>query len=736
MEKFYAHSLEDDPDPTHWQELESHLQGVAEKAAQFAGAFGSREWGYLAGLWHDLGKYQQAFQDYLIKGGKRGSVHHSPVGAWYALKNKKNLPLSVIIQGHHGGMPARLRLLHDADWSSRSDSLCRATLKASIPEYILHPNLPKEPEWLAGLSDDRARSQAIEFWTRMVFSALVDADFLDTEKWFTGIERPYVSADLPTLVNRLDIHLEALQEHAPITEVNVWRRKVLASCQDAASMPPGVFTLAVPTGGGKTLSGMSFALRHAIAHGLRRVIVVIPWTSIIEQNAEQYRAIFGEENVIEHHSALDPEKVTKDPEQEPLHNRLACENWDAPIIVTTSVQFLESLFSNGTSRCRKLHNIARSAVFFDEVQALPVHLLTPTLSALNELVDHYGVSLILSTATQPALGKRKVGLREFKGLGDPRPIVGDGDALFRAFQRVEVEWPHDFDRPTDWPDLAERIAMHPRVLVIVHKRRDARELVELLPPGTFHLSALMTPQHRSEILRHIKTRLECPSAVCRVVATQLVEAGVDIDFPVVFRAMAGLDSLAQAAGRCNREGMLPGKGRFIVFVAPTQPPKGVLSRGLEVAKGLLRGGNKNLFDPDLYAQYFTRLYDVSELDTQNIQNLRAELNFPEVSMQYRLIEDGWSLPVVVPHDDRSAGLVKRLRYEPPGRSLLRSLQRYTVNVPKWTEWINSGVLEKVGKSETLVLSSDFLHLYDNLYDNTFGLDIFHVPNLPPEFLIA
>lgn len=613
----------------------------------------------------------------------------------------------------------------EKDWRSRSEALCRAALKAAIPEHILNPVLPKEPEWLAGLPDDTARRQAIEFWTRMVFSALVDADFLDTETFYSGSERPPASGDLSALADKLDAHLKELQDKAPATPVNTWRSEVLDACRNAASMPPGVFTLAVPTGGGKTLSGMAFALRHAIAHGLRRVIVVIPWTSIIEQNAEKYREIFGEEHVIEHHSALDPGKET-------TFNRLSSENWDAPIIVTTSVQFLESLFSNGTSRCRKLHNVARSVVFFDEVQALPVHLLTPTLSVLKELVDHYGISLILSTATQPALGNRRVGLRNFSGLSDLRPIVKNTEALFRALQRVEVEWPPDLDISTEWLDLAARIVEHPRVLVVVHKRRDARELAELLPPGTFHLSALMTPQHRSETLRHIKARLSDPSAICRVVATQVVEAGVDIDFPVVFRAMAGMDSLAQAAGRCNREGMFPGKGRFIVFVAPTQPPRGVLTRGFEVAKSLFRGGHKNLFDPDLYSRYFSRLYDVSDTDAEKIQERREALDFPEVSMRYQLIEDGWSLPVVVPHDERSKGLVKRLRYEPPSRSLLRSLQRYTVNVPKWADLINTGVLEKVGESETLVLSPAFLHLYDN----TFGLDIFQVPDLPPESLIA
>ena len=356
------------------------------------------------------------------------------------------------------------------------------------------------------------------------------------------------------LLVRFNAHMQGLQGDGAVNEV---RRRVLADCRQAGRLRErGVFMLTAPTGCGKTLAGMGFALEHAVARGMARVIVVIPYTSIIDQNAKVYRDVFGTENVIDHHASLDPKRETG-------RNRIACENWDAPVIVTTSVQFVESLFANRTSRCRKLHNVVNSVVIFDEVQTLPVQHLIPILGVLKQLAANYKVSLVLSTATQPAL-KHRDSLR--CGFENVTEIVSDVEQTFKALRRVQVHWPADLTTPVEWPSLASALQQpeQDEVLCIVHRRDDARELANRIPQS-IHLSALMCPQHRLKVIDDVKTKLEANrerqahgQAVepIRLISTQLIEAGVDLDFPVVYRAAGGLDAIAQAAGRCNREGRL------------------------------------------------------------------------------------------------------------------------------------------------------------------------------------
>ena len=397
---------------------------------------------------------------------------------------------------------------------------------------------------------------------------------------------------------RFDEHMAELTRSAANTLVNRLRNQILQQCRDKAGQDPGFFSLTVPTGGGKTLSGMAFALEHAIAHGKRRIIHIIPYTSIIEQTAGIFRGIFGEA-VIEHHSSLDPEHETE-------RSRLAAENWDAPVIVTTSVQFFESLFAARTSRCRKLHNIVDAVVVLDEAQLLPPEFLQPILNALNLLVVHYGVTVVLSTATQPALESRtnSFGKTVLRGLDHMREIIDDPDALYAKLERVHVRLPEDFHAGVSWERIAAEIAQHDSVLAIVNTRRQARELHALLPKGTIHLSALMCGQHRSDVIAGIKEKLRRDEPV-RVVSTQLVEAGVDLDFPVVYRALSGLDSIAQAAGRCNREGRLD-RGEVVVFVPPEPAPPGVMRRAADKTVSTLAGKlaqifhqkeRQNLFNP-------------------------------------------------------------------------------------------------------------------------------------------
>ena len=594
------------------------------------------------------------------------------------------------------------------------------------PGDLLSQRADLMPRWYNG-----TEKTALELWMRMLFSALVDADFLDTEAFYSAEkaadrERPYPS--IAELETQLAIYLGDVEATAPSTPVNLVRREVRRSCAAAAAMPPGIFNLTVPTGGGKTLAAVAFALAHARQHGKRRVIVVIPFTSIIEQNAAVYRRVFGDGTVIEHHSALDP--VRESPQ-----NRIASENWDAPIIVTTTVQLFESLFANRTSSCRKLHNLVDSVIVLDEAQSLPGKLLPPILDVMAELVRRYGVSLVVSTATQPAFGKSP---RLRDGLDGVTEICPSEMRLFDRLKRVRVEWPAN-DRPTPYTQWADEIAAEPAVLAVVHLRNDARKLCGLVDErlcdnSTVHLSALMTPAHRARVLAGITARRKRGEPV-RVVSTQLVEAGVDLDFPLVLRAFGGFDSLAQAAGRCNREGLLA-EGVLRVLIAETNPPRGVPAIGRDVALSMWRelGGNVDLFAPELQRSYFERLYEATSLTAGvEIQKMREELKFKSVAMGFSLIADGWSAPLCVPHDDDGARRLRDLRNQGPSRGRLRALQRYTINVPKTAleKWVKQGVVTRV-HDIVAVLEGGVLAAYHD----RFGLEPDKVGQIDPEELIG
>ena len=561
--EFYAHTVAGQG-PGSWQTLEDHLEGVAGLASRFAAAFGSADWGRLAGLWHDLGKLQADFQTRLR--GESVRVEHSGAGAALSEARFKQagVPLAFAICGHHGGLPNHTSSVGGGP-SPLRERLAenRSTLEAiqtSIPPAILEQDPPELPAFVRidGAMDaaERARAaRSAEFWTRFLFSALVDADWLDTEAFLeparaAGRGR---GASFAELKERLDAHMAGLTAGAVATPVNRARADILAACREAASHNPGLFSLTAPTGGGKTLSAMAFALDHAVRHDLRRVIVVVPYTSIIEQNAAAYRHALGVESVLEHHSNLDPEKFSEmHGEEITRKHELAAENWDLPVIVTTSVQFFESLFSNKRSRCRKLHNVARSVIILDEVQSLPPEFLLAILDALRELPAHYGCSVVLSTATQPALGKRE---QLPAGLEGVREILPDAPQLAAQLRRVEYEWPEPETPAVEWPDLADELAEHEQVLAVVHKRDDARALARLLEervPGetVYHLSALMCAKHRLACIETVRDALR-RGEPCRLISTQLIEAGVDLDFPVVYRALGGLDSIVQAGGRCK-----------------------------------------------------------------------------------------------------------------------------------------------------------------------------------------
>ncbi|MFN0106992.1 MAG: CRISPR-associated helicase Cas3' [Bryobacteraceae bacterium] len=647
-ETCYAHSREAAPQQ-QWHRLDKHLEDTARRAESFAACF-APGWGNLAGLWHDAGKYQDEFQRYIgvdsYCEGSPGRVDHSSVGALIAKsKGPHGWPLAMVIAGHHGGLKALTKVHGRLEGSAERLNNAR---QGGLPADLENLPLPPPPDWVTN-------EQTAAMWTRFVFSALVDADFLDTEEFYDCRTRDVFKIPLSEFRDRLETYLNQFADQ-PASPVNDMRRRVLEDCRRAASREPGVFRLTVPTGGGKTLSSLAFALNHAVLHGLRRVIVVIPFTSILEQTAETYRKALGSEDaVLEHHSNVDPDKP------EDHRSRQACENWDAPIVVTTSVQFFESLYANKTSRCRKLHRMARSVVVFDEVQTFPPALLTPIEHALKQLA-HYGTSIVLCTATQPALKLNAV------------EIVSDVEREFAAVAgRVNYVFPESEEK-VQWGDLAEEIRAEAQVLAIVHRRDDAVELANLVGGDCIHLSARMCAAHRSEVITYIKQRL-ASNLDCRVVSTQLVEAGVDLDFPVVYRAMAGADALAQAAGRCNREGNGP-TGELRVFHAPKRPFR-ELGKAMDEALVMFREGRLDLTKPQIFHEYFKRLYSASDTDPGVIAAEKA-FDFPKSAELFEMIRDEGK-PVVAPRGD-SAKWVSLIRSKGINRDFSRHLQRFIVNL--------------------------------------------------------
>ncbi|MEK6677597.1 MAG: CRISPR-associated helicase Cas3', partial [Planctomycetota bacterium] len=580
------------------------MRDVGRRAAEFAAAFASPEWGRVVGMWHDLGKYSAEFQAYLRSANGfetqleslSGRVDHSTAGAQHAATRFPGTIgrlLAYCIAGHHGGLPDNVD--EQGGRSGLTDRLKKpiADFCHAAPAILLNQPRPPVPALRWSLTDGEKAFQAA-IYCRMLFSCLVDADYLATEAFMRpdrGDERNRLMPTPVELLSHLDVYLERFAANTP---VNRARANVLAQCRAKAELPPGFFSLTVPTGGGKTLSSLAFALTHAVEHGLRRVIYAIPFTSIIEQNASVFAEAFidaGPHIVLEHHSNFDPQDIRgEDPgfESQTPWYRLAAENWDAPIVVTTNVQLFESLYASKPSRCRKLHRIARSVIILDECQTLPVTLLAPTLRMLEELVRNYGCTVVLCSATQPAITERP----DFRiGIKGVREIVDDPPRLFESLKRVEVERLGKLDDNA----VVERLRLHEQALCVVNTRAHAAKLftalrdVQKISDCVFHLSASMCAAHRTDVLDEIRGRLNPHDPKpCIVISTQLIEAGVDIDFPIVYRAMTGLDSIAQAAGRCNREGRLD-SGVCIVFrPAAGHVPPGSYRSGTMESEQVLR----------------------------------------------------------------------------------------------------------------------------------------------------
>ena len=685
---YFAHSVSGQATDT-WQPLPEHLAQVASMAAAFADVFGAGALAQVQGCLHDLGKYTHKFQRKLQ--GDSIQVDHSTWGARIARERYgvTGLLLAYGMAGHHAG------LANGQTEGARTPLMQRlnAKLEALDPLWEQEIGLPAKlsaPDGFSLLPPEQ-RSFQWAFLARMLFSCLVDADYLDTEAFYRRAEgqpsaRERSTPSLQALCKRLDLYLNSLDSNRP---VNVVRGQILAHVRKQAGQSSGLFSLTVPTGGGKTLASLAFALDHAIARGLRRVIFVIPFTSIVEQNAAVFRRALGNlgaNAVLEHHSAFvetappagDPERYQA---QEKL--RLAMENWDAPIVVTTAVQFFESLFAARPSSCRKLHNIAGSVVILDEAQTLPLHLLRPCVAAIDELARNYRSSIVLCTATQPALRDLPGGLQQ-----PVRELAPVPDALFSQLERVRVRHVGELDDGA----LAAHMRSREQVLCIVNNRRHARAVFEAMAdmPGARHLSTLMCARHRREVLAEVRQRLE-DKLPCRLVSTSLIEAGVDVDFPTVLRAEAGLDSIAQAAGRCNREGRRDrDQSEVLIFTSsnPDWAPPPELIQFAQVARETLRHHGDAPLSPDAIAHYFQGLYWQRGPNTlggplmAQIQDSRIDsLPMESIAAQFQMIEDT-QLPVIIAYDDAARRALKALSFAPGCAGLARDLQPYTVQVPR------------------------------------------------------
>jgi CRISPR-associated endonuclease/helicase Cas3 len=723
---YYAHSNPRTPDDlSQWEPMlgpGGHLEAVEIRVRQFVGvAFRGMvadgdvwlQLGTLIARWHDLGKFSDAFQTYLRSvggdshsGEVQGKVDHASAGAQHAMNALSpglGAMLAYPIAGHHAGL---LDALHESGASMKK------RLKKEVPDW--QKNVPDDLLPSCGFVMRQLPQDPfiVAFAVRMLFSCLVDADFLATESFMNpeqALERPSDVVDFAAVDRHLEQYMNERFGRAQGTVASA-RAEVLSACRNKAEGEPGLYSLTVPTGGGKTLASLAFALRHGAVNGLDRIIYAIPFTSIIEQTAQEFRDVFKDYSedmdglILEHHSNFDPEDET-------TRSRLASENWDAPLVVTTNVQLFESLFANRTSRCRKLHRVANSVIILDEAQTLPVTLLEPCLKALRILTEQFGCTVVLCTATQPAIEYRD----EFKiGLSKAIPIINDAPALYRRLKRVEV-----CDAGVlDCLVLSERMAEQAQGLSIVNTRRHAADLYAELKrragtEGSYHLSAAMTPEHRSRKLDEIRQKLK-DGQPCRVVATQLIEAGVDIDFPVVWRALAGLDSIAQAAGRCNREGRCDQATTWIFRPAEEAHAKlyGFQRTSADAASQVMALSRyEDLLGLDAIEHYFRLHYWQHQQDwdkeeicdrfkfAPNDRELPLYFNFATAAEKFRFIKETQS-PVIVPWDDTGRRLVEQLRGieqkgNPAPRNLTRKLQRHTVSVGKhaWDKARHAGHLE-------------------------------------------
>ena len=684
IKKYLAHSAtQAHPEG---QALKEHLENVSRLCEAFCSSFGAEKDGRLCGLYHDIGKYSLAFQKRLEGGRER--VDHSTAGA-LLLFDKQNYPAAMCIAGHHAGL---------ADFGTKYD--LSETFMGRINQ-AREGGLEDCSAWRMEVSDqipsggERRPNLGSYFYTKMLFSALTDADWLDTEAYFLNQPLTLKTAEIDELVKKLDAHIAPWWDAKK--EINLRRCRILRSAIEHGDDSQGLFSMTVPTGGGKTVSSMAFALHHAVKHGMRRIIYVIPYCSILEQTQNVFEDIFGKENITAHYSGAEfPSRE----EQEDLRI-VSAENWEAPVVLTTAVQFFESIYSNKPGKNRKLHNIAGSVIVFDEAQMLPVPFLRPCLAAICELVKDYGCSAVLCTATQPSVEGL---LREYAPEMPVRELCPEPEKMYQAFRRVR----YIDDGELSDEELLDRLCKCSQVLCVVNSRKQAQELYHSMEAGdgSFHLSTMMTPYDRRLQLQQIRTRLQ-EGRACRVISTSLIEAGVDVDFPEVYRALAGLDSIIQSGGRCNREGKRPVEESLVhIFRTSAKAPR-MLEQNISAAARILRTCQE-MDSPEAIRAYFQfllfTLKDDRQLDEKGILEHIRKLRFRSAAEAFKLIE-GADYTIYIPVGEGEA-LIRELRQDGPSRDLLRKLGVYGVTVYRqyFSELCENGMLETLSPNAGILLN--------------------------------
>lgn len=690
MNMLLAHGATDEH--PEGQSIEAHLKGTGELAETFAAEFGAAANGKLCGLAHDIGKYSDEFQ-LRLRGGKK--VDHATAGAIECFKIKAAFE-AVCVIGHHSELP---NVGHkDAD-TTESQTFFGRKLRAEqggIPDYRKNWNghiaLPQDYFRPSG------RGFATAFYIRMLYSCLVDADYIDTETFMNGDAGRGNYEPLSALCDKLTAYISKWNN--PTREIDILRQKILNSCIEKASAPRGIFSLTVPTGGGKTVASMAFALNHAVANSMKRIIYVIPYTSIIEQNAKVFRDILGQENVVEHHSSVSYE-LSENADELEYRSALATENWDAPVIVTTAVQFFESLYANRSSKCRKLHNIANSVIIFDEAQMIPSNNLRPCVAAIAELVRAYNATAVLCTATQPAIDEM---LLEYSKKESVVELCPDVDGMFEKFRRTSFE--KEGRLTTD--ELVSRLESQQQVLCIVNTRKFAQEVYEALPSeGRFHLSTLMCPVHRKQKLDEIRERLKS-GKTCRVVSTSLIEAGVDVDFPRVFREMAGLDSILQAAGRCNREGKRSAESSIVTVFESENKVNKLIAVNRDAAEETVRDWTQPNTTSTIERYFkayrdFLRNDDKSGVMTASEKGiLGCGLPFEWIAKEFKLIDQNTFTVYISVGEGKE--LISRLREGERSRELYRKAGMYSVSIYEnhFNALINAGAAEPFGDDAAIL----------------------------------
>jgi CRISPR-associated helicase Cas3/CRISPR-associated endonuclease Cas3-HD len=730
-------------------------------------------------LLHDLGKYADRFQRRLE--GKESGLDHWSQGAWIALSKYKSVAAALAIQGHHIGLqrgfstelrkmqPENLVANHPQRLQLSDPDVDRLLQRAQTDG--LHFNQPKS----AALRNGFTQAVAAMLDVRLLFSCLVDADFLDTEAHFNG-DAEGKSPRPPGPVLNAQKALEALNCYMgekvragaqADVQVRLAREALWRATGEAAQTPPNIFTLTAPTGSGKTLAMLRFALEHAARNNLKRIVLAVPFLTVIEQTAREYRQVFAgfpDNFVLEHHSlaGLGVESAKSDAEGDKANDqerqrRLLAENWDAPIVLTSNVQLLESLFSNRPSSCRKLHNLMDAVILFDEAQSLPQHLAVPTLAALSHLSASYRTSVVFATATQPAFDTLHEAVTKHAAGGwKPVEVVPEHPQMFEKLKRVEVTWPKSGEK-RNWDDLADEILNTNQALVVVNLKRHALDLLEALgdAPDVFHLSTNLCAEHRRAVLDKVRACLKSGQP-CRLISTQCVEAGVDVDFPKVYRALAPLEAIAQAAGRCNREGKMNAKGQMgeVVVFVPDVPFSGSQNRpwasvyptlayyqaASRIQTMLETTGEKGLDinDPNLFRNYYRQLYDMNDPASLNaeLDNAIKEIDFPKIADLYRLIDQD-AIQVLVPWADRWDDF-QALRNEAEqtgiSASWMRRAQGLAVSVYRRRDgppaWAIPAKLRHGGKPNPM--RDDWFILEGDYYDETFGLK----PPEGPQVFIA